>query len=432
MSGEKVARHQRSRLLGAMIDATARHGYPGVTLSEVVGLAGVSKTTFYELFESKEDCFFAAFDEIMEQTARRASEAYADGTDHRDGLLRALHAYVELIAARPDAASLVLIESLSLGAAGAPQRERGVERFELLLRRTLEHEGAAMSELAIRGIAGGARRVAYRRLREGHPERFGDHAEELVEWALGYQGREVPPPADAQGGTPPPERAARAAEEGRPPWEERPSSKWSRATLSQRERIMRAVAQLAAERGYGRLSVPAISTAAGVSNQTFYQEFAGKQEAFLAAFDELAAWVLNEVTLAFEAEADWIGGARAGLTTLLSLIAANPRLARFAFFELSAAGPAGRDAAELATERIMAFLTPDLLPDGVADPPAIVVEAIGGGVWTIIQHEIVQERPEAIPHLGPALLDFMLAPLGVEGSRPPPAPAWPPPRPGRG
>lgn len=420
-SAGEVGQHQRQRLLGAMVEAVTRHGYAGVTLRELVGLAGVSKTTFYELFESKEECFLAAFDGIVEQAAAQASDAYSGGSGHRDGLLRALRRYADLIAERPDAASLVIVESLGLGTAGAAHRERGLERFEQLLRGSFgPEEPERLSELAIRGIVGGIRRVVYRRLREGHPERFGEHVEELLDWGLGYQRRGAEPVLPEAFWMAPKSVGAVLGmlgngEDGPPDWNERPSSPRSRKTLTQRERIMRAVARLAAERGYLNLSVPSISGEAGVSNQTFYQEFAGKQEAFLAAFDALVARAQSQIAPDLWERASWIGRAGGALHAILTLIATNPLLARFAFFELLAAGPAGRDASELATERAMAFLAPTAMPEGVEPLPGVVVEAIGGGVWTIVQHEIDHERAEALPGLAPELLDFMLAPLRLGG-----------------
>src|SRR5215475_30569 len=54
---------------------------------------------------------------------------------------------------------------------------------------------------------------------------------------------------------------------------------------NQRERIMAAVAQAAAELGYPEMSVEAIIARAGVSRRTFYEHFKNKEEAFLAAYD---------------------------------------------------------------------------------------------------------------------------------------------------
>ena len=56
-------------------------------------------------------------------------------------------------------------------------------------------------------------------------------------------------------------------------WDERPDSIANRLTLSQRERIVRAAAMVVAEKGYEKLSIPAIASGAGVSNQTFYEHF---------------------------------------------------------------------------------------------------------------------------------------------------------------
>src|SRR5690242_15072 len=75
MPAEQVAEHQKARLEGAMVEAVARHGYAGTTLRELVALAGVSKTTFYEHFESKEDCFLATLDAIIAETTRRVGTA---------------------------------------------------------------------------------------------------------------------------------------------------------------------------------------------------------------------------------------------------------------------------------------------------------------------------------------------------------------------
>ena len=66
-----------------MVEAVSDHGYPGTTLRELVSIAGVSKSTFYEHFESKQACFLATFDEVVARvtervtppTARRATSA---------------------------------------------------------------------------------------------------------------------------------------------------------------------------------------------------------------------------------------------------------------------------------------------------------------------------------------------------------------------
>src|SRR5665811_1692146 len=96
MTPEAVARHQKGRLMGAMVEAVARHGYAGVTLRELVGLAGVSKTTFYEHFDSKQDCFLAAFEEIIRQATERVSAVYRRPGGFRERLVAALAAFMAI------------------------------------------------------------------------------------------------------------------------------------------------------------------------------------------------------------------------------------------------------------------------------------------------------------------------------------------------
>src|ERR1700743_2772506 len=52
---------QRDRLVAAMIELSARDGYQGVSVAQITTHAGVSSSTFYELFSDKEDCALAAY-----------------------------------------------------------------------------------------------------------------------------------------------------------------------------------------------------------------------------------------------------------------------------------------------------------------------------------------------------------------------------------
>ena len=73
---EAVARNQRSRMHGAMIEAVATNGYERTSVKQVVGLAGVSRRSFYEQFANKQECFLATFDVIAARGAGRVSAAY--------------------------------------------------------------------------------------------------------------------------------------------------------------------------------------------------------------------------------------------------------------------------------------------------------------------------------------------------------------------
>lgn len=63
LSREQVAESQRTRLISALTELMAAHGYHGVRVAELVARAGVSKATFYEHFADKEQCMLAAYDQ---------------------------------------------------------------------------------------------------------------------------------------------------------------------------------------------------------------------------------------------------------------------------------------------------------------------------------------------------------------------------------
>ncbi len=64
---------------------------------------------------------------------------------------------------------------------------------------------------------------------------------------------------------------------------------------SQRQRILDAVLDVVGEHGYGKATVAHVTSAAGISRTTFYEQFANKQEAFLAAYDEFGKNFLADI-----------------------------------------------------------------------------------------------------------------------------------------
>lgn len=107
---------------------------------------------------------------------------------------------------------------------------------------------------------------------------------------------------------------------------------------NQRERLVAAMAEVCAERGYAQASVAEVARQAGVSSLTFYKQFAGKQECMLAAHRQLLGRLLEEVDRVAAEEGP---GERAIVRTALALFAADPPSARLLAIEILAAGPEG-------------------------------------------------------------------------------------------
>src|SRR4051812_25252510 len=102
---------------------------------------------------------------------------------------------------------------------------------------------------------------------------------------------------------------------------------------SQRERIFRAMAETMARKGYASTSVSEVLRTAGVSRETFYEQFTSKEDCFMAAFEAAVDSVLGSM-----------GGARGdfsrALRAYLDALAADPAYARMLLMEVYAAGPA--------------------------------------------------------------------------------------------
>lgn len=117
LTREQVEGTQRVRIFLAMADAMAEHGYVGTSVAKVLAGAGVSRETFYQLFDGKLECFLAGCDFVADAlvghlTAATASSAAAAPLDRFE---RTLTAYLDALASAPALARLFLVEVHAAG-----------------------------------------------------------------------------------------------------------------------------------------------------------------------------------------------------------------------------------------------------------------------------------------------------------------------------
>jgi AcrR family transcriptional regulator len=108
---------------------------------------------------------------------------------------------------------------------------------------------------------------------------------------------------------------------------------------NQRERLIAGLATAVAEHGYNAVTITHITKAAAVSRRVFYENFEGKEECFLAAFDVVVAHIRDLVGEAVESAPDWPHQAVAAAREVLAFLAAEPALARLCLVESQSAGP---------------------------------------------------------------------------------------------
>ena len=183
---ERVAQHQRMRLMGAMLHACAQHGYAAVTIPELSRLASVSLRDFYEHFPSKEACFLATHDEAVQQGTARVSAAFRAQGDWRKGLVAAFDEYFAVVCDEPAAAELVIIEALTAGPQARDHRRAAMRGFERMLRQSFDQARphAEVDDVTIGAIVAGTRRVVYRHLREGRADELRRATGPIMDWIL--------------------------------------------------------------------------------------------------------------------------------------------------------------------------------------------------------------------------------------------------------
>lgn len=157
---EVVARSQRERLLEAAVRVVAAKGYGAVTIGDLTKGAGVSRTTFYELFEDKEACFLAAYDNAVEALVRRTVAAYEAEGDWPDRAAAGLAALLEALAEEPALARLSMVDIGSAGPAAQRRYRTAVQRLTPLFEegRDFAPGGRSLpantSRMAIGGVTG--------------------------------------------------------------------------------------------------------------------------------------------------------------------------------------------------------------------------------------------------------------------------------------
>lgn len=176
---------------------------------------------------------------------------------------------------------------------------------------------------------------------------------------------------------------------------------------------MKAIAELTAEKGYEATKIADIVRRAKVARKTLYENFEGKEEVFLTAFDTAVAEAIRRIEASCsEVEGGWAAQVEAGLASFLGYVAEEPALARMCLIEAFSATPAATSRYEEALQRFVE-LARRILPRDERLPETIEETLIGGVVWIVYQ-QIRRNEAELVEGLLPELSEFMLAPyLGM-------------------
>ncbi len=164
----QVAGVQRSRIVAATFEACAQEGAAGLSVADIVGRAGISRRTFYELFDSCEDCLLAALDQAIAAASERALEAYDPRAPWRTRMRTALTALLQFLDEQPQMARLLVVESLAAGPRAFERRARALTGVVAAIDegRAAARKGTEPPPLTAEGIAGGILAVLHQRMLE--------------------------------------------------------------------------------------------------------------------------------------------------------------------------------------------------------------------------------------------------------------------------
>jgi AcrR family transcriptional regulator len=136
LSPDFVARNQRDRLIAGVTEALYEAGYKKTTVSLIGHKAAVSKSDFYKHFESKDDCFHAAYEDAVARIRDQVRSACVDDApaEWPQRVRDALAALLGFLAAEPALASLTLVEGLRAGRGVYDRYQAALESFAPWLR----------------------------------------------------------------------------------------------------------------------------------------------------------------------------------------------------------------------------------------------------------------------------------------------------------
>lgn len=118
---------QRARILLSVADIATERGSGAFTVSDIVAHAGVSRRTFYELFDDREDSLNAAIDEGIERAAAVVVPAYREHAEWRESMRAGLSALLCFVDEEPAFSSLLVVGALGGGRPILMRRAKALE-----------------------------------------------------------------------------------------------------------------------------------------------------------------------------------------------------------------------------------------------------------------------------------------------------------------
>src|SRR5215213_7607465 len=173
---------QRRRLYAAAGSVFGRLGYADATAEAIAREAGMSKATFYEHFDNKEDCIVALHDDATAavlEAMRRTGEGDTGG-DAAGRVRAVIRTFLEVLAAFPDEAQTLLVEIIGAGPRAMERRDRVIAEYASYVDEVNREDAARYGVVRLASphdafaIVGAVIELASRQIRTGEPDDIRD------------------------------------------------------------------------------------------------------------------------------------------------------------------------------------------------------------------------------------------------------------------
>jgi AcrR family transcriptional regulator len=379
MAAKDVATHQIARIHSATIAIVAEQGYKALKVRDVARSAEVSTRAFYELFQSKEDCFLQTYDSISRRASRRIIAAQADERDWRKRHQLAFDEFLRGLEHKPQDARVALVEAYAAGIESLEQAWRTERIFEGMLTEAIARtpSGVQVPPLVIEAIVGGVISLSRNRLLTGDTVRLGNESNEIVEWALSL----IHPGAAELAQL---DRQAMPRATGPEPFTVTSSDNPSFST-GDRALILKATAEMVVMKGYTHLTPSRIRAAAGVSRSKFETYFDDVEGCYLDALEQHTGEALAAAARAQSTARSLAGGVYRAIAALCEHIANDAFLVRACLNNDLPPGPGGARS----RQRLVTALS-ELLGDSMPPVSPTVTEVSSGALWSLFHHHMIR------------------------------------------
>lgn len=185
---EFVSRNQRERLIAGLAEAVAENGYSGTTIAHITSHAAVSRRTFYEHFNSKDECFIAAYDMVMTELNQRVGEAFEQEEEWPQAIRAGLAAMLDFLINEPHLARLSMVEALVAGPVVVERYDAAIQSlvpyFEAGRKGRSDEVLAGLSSTTEEALVGGIVSLISRRIFADRTAELEALLPDLVEFAL--------------------------------------------------------------------------------------------------------------------------------------------------------------------------------------------------------------------------------------------------------